>query len=172
MSLFNRVICVLFIVMIGNVYAEEWKTYTSPTCNFTIAYPVDWQIIEQANAIAIVSPQENSQDNFSENVTITVDKSDAKFYSLDKYVELGLQDLKNEPFFRLEEKGEIIISGKRAIFFISTGVGQGKGKSKQYVLSDNLTKYIITYTASKNKYDKFLKQAEQIMNSIKISGKL
>ena len=153
----------------NTIYAEEWKTYTDQTNGFAISYPSDWSVAKPAvNVIAIMSPRENPSDTFSENVNIVIDKSNARLLSLDEYVDLSLKELEKDAYFKLVQKGEAAISGEKAIFLVSTGAGEGKGKSKQYIFGNNSSKYIATYTAPKDNYNKFLKQADEIVNSIKL----
>ncbi|MFY0546227.1 PsbP-related protein [Brevibacillus sp. H7] len=137
---------------------------------FCFIYPKEWSIAtESLGAVAIfLSQKESESDGFQENVSIGLqDLENNEFKTLDQYVDSNIRGL--EKFvtnYELVETKDLVISNIPAKQIIYTG-DQGIYRIKflqTYFIKDNVA-YIISYTADQEKFDKYLKLAENVITS-------
>ena len=122
-------------------------------------------------AIVFLSPLENDNDKFSENVNVFIeDLTKYPGLTLNKYEGLNLDQLsKLITDFRIIERKDNVISGMPARIIIFSG-RQGIYHIKQmqtYIIANNRA-YVITFTAEETQYRNYEEVAKKIVNSILI----
>lgn len=169
--LFVFVLSVGLFSPVAGSNAEEQRTYMSPYFNFTINYPSSWQARELSGMVFFLSPREGNSDGFTENVGVTIEDLANNPMSLDEYETISLTNAPSIiPAFKLIEKNNAKIDGKDAYFMVYTGSAQTRSlKYKSYTFIADSKAFTLTYSAEKKNYDKYLKRAELIMKSIKIT---
>lgn len=160
------VLMTFLIFNIASSLRAETNIYTSPYFNFTISYPSDWESKEISGIIAFLSPREDA-DDFSENVNVVVEDISNYPMTLENYVNLGFKNWqKVNKNIKLLKKSKTQIDDRDAFYIICD---DGDLKYKQYIFIYNLKAYVLTYTGKRENFDKYLNQAEAIMQSIRIS---
>jgi len=149
-----------------NCYGQDMAIYKSPYFNFTVEYPADWETRELSGIVGFISPQENVNDDFSENVNIVVEGLSQNPMTLEQYMDASLVNAeKMIPNFKLLNKGNATIDNNDARYIVYTG--EGKFKIKAYTLIMNYKAYTLTYIAKESDFDTYLSKAEAIMKSFR-----
>lgn len=92
--------------------------------------------------------------------------------TLEAYRDLSYANAKSVmPGYRLVEEGDAEISGRRAYYTVWTGYPDGlslKFKSYTFLNDDASAACTLIFTSERNQYDKYLPQAEGIMESFRL----
>ncbi len=157
---------ILMLCVSSFVFAEEFKTYKSPLFNFTISYPQNWETKQISGIVAFLSPLENKEDKFRENVNVVVEDISGKQLSSEQYAKAADDAwLKYDIKLRVVDFQKTNLNGKDAFYTIAEN---DKLKYKQYKFVKNNTAYILTYTSAPDKFSKFLNTADTIIKSFEI----
>jgi len=155
------------------VFAEELGTYVNSAFNFTLRYPQNWEMrsLESMtspapsvkNVVAFLSPVENADDKFRENVNVVVETITGQQYTSEEYAKAADETwLKYDTSLKQLDLQKTSISGEPAFYTI---VANDKLKFKQYKFVKGDKAFVITYTSELGKFDAFLKTADSIMQS-------
>ena len=148
--------------------SEKYVSYENSDYKIKIERPQKWMIQEEDGppypGIIVISPQENNTDNFQEQVKFSVEQLDFP-YSLNEYTD--------ETIGEIEKSNSIIEKPKKITLANREGrkvIYQGKdGRKRLQVWAiKNQKAYIVTYTAEPDKFKKFSKQADTIIQSLEI----
>lgn len=112
----------------------------------------------------MLAPDENNQDNFRERVKVYIENL-SKPLSINEYTEQALREIKKSNTI-IEQPQDISFANREGRKIIYTG--QDGMKRMEVWTIKNQKAYIATYTAEPDKFDKFGKQAEKIIESIRI----
>lgn len=166
MKKYLSLVIILMLCVSSFVFAEEFNIYKSPFFNFVISYPQNWKIKDISGIVVFISPLENKDDKFSENVNVVVEDIGKYRLSLEQYAKAA-----DDNWLKIDSKVRVIdfqktnLNGEEAFYTIAEN---DKFKFKQYKLIKNNKAFIITYTSELNKFNKFLNIADIIIQSFKI----
>jgi hypothetical protein len=94
----NLTVLFCFLGLVSTtVIAQDTKTYTSDSLQFSIDVPQNWQLIENYNnqaALVAIAPRTDATDDFSENVNVIVDLTDLTGVTTDYYRDLSAEGIK------------------------------------------------------------------------------
>jgi len=118
--------------------------------------------------VVFLSPLENAEDKFSENVNlVTEDLTAYPGMTLEKYMEINLAQLSSfVTDYKLIARENSVVSGTPATALIYTG-RQGIFQLKflqVFIVADNRA-YVLTFTAEEAQYKKYEAAARGIINS-------
>jgi eukaryotic-like serine/threonine-protein kinase len=148
------------------VFAGEFTTYTSPTFNFDIRYPQEWEIKQISGIVVFLSPLDSQNDTFRENVNVVVEDLGSNRVTVEQYVKAADDVwMRSDSTLKFENAKKTKLNGEDAFYTIAVNE---KIKYKQYKLVKNNQAFIITYTSEPEKFNQFLNIAETIMASFKI----
>ena len=164
---FTRVAKACFCLAIISI--PGWLTYTDSANKFTVNYPKEWVHKETVNSVLFLSPKENDNDNFQENVNILLQDLSEKPMNLEQYTTLSKKMIKeNAPSSAIISSTPTTFAGQRSVETIYTMTFEGRAmKLKQTWFIKNKTAYVLTFTAEQSKYDKYEPTATAIINSFK-----
>lgn len=138
---------------------------------YYIAYGSDLRLDETGQNGAEFSlsiPTEDVTGGFAENLNLVIIDLANMDMDLNKFVEISENQIKETNGILVESK-RCEINEKEAHKLISEGHYEGfELKYMQYYLVENEKAYVLTYTAKKSHFDKYLGRMETVMNSFKI----
>lgn len=145
--------------------------YDNRTYGFSVNYPSDWVMREglMGTAVIFLSPLENKNDAFMENINIVVQDL-TQPVTLEEYVAVSVQQLRQIvvdgtilSIRRSQLDGrpcaEIIYTGRQVQFTL-------KWLCRVVLVQDRA--YSLTYTAEMNRFDAWLDTVDQIFDSFKV----
>jgi len=146
----------------------KWKTFKGE--NFTIDYPVQWELNENNRtgaSFVLLSPLESAQDLFKENVNLLIQDLSGKNINLTKYVEISEDQVKTMlPNATLIESKRMKTGSQEYHRMIYTGdQGANHLKFEQYFWVINNKAYVLTLTCEQNKFANYKETGEKILNS-------
>lgn len=156
---------------------SQLKNYSNKNEGLTLQYPGDWSIKENPAAGVIVafgSPKENSSDTFVDNVNLSVsDLSSKPDMTLDQVADLWQKQTEEDlatSTFKLSEIKPDTLAGQDAKRLVFTYSLQEKDiKGLVVIALKDKKAYIVTYTAEKASYDKFVNAANTIVSSLQVN---
>lgn len=155
-----------------SVWAGEMKTYTDKEHLYSVDCPADWRIKKISKVCTFFSPLESKEDKFAENVNIVVeDLEDVPGVTLIDYHRKGMASARNLlQNFEVLEEAQTQFMGHEAIAVIYTMKDRGVTfKIKAYTFFVSKKIYVLNYNATLLDHDRYLKTAETIMRSIRVS---
>jgi len=145
------------------------ESYQDPANTLRIKHPTSWTTQENVmgSTAVFLSPKENAQDFFQENINIisfdlsmTLDQSSA-------YAESQIKQAITDA--NILESSQTTLAGNPAHKLVFTGrQGQNNLKWMQVWTMKNDKVYLLTYTAEEGSYDAYLPTAQEIMASFTI----
>lgn len=160
-------VLVLLISACTQLIKKEMPLYTNKEYSFTMNYPQDWvkeEIAGEAPVIVFVSPKENEQDKFIENMNIGVGELD-KEISIEQFKKESLIGLKTMfPDIQLASETPTKLGGS-AGYFIEYKVEDGKYTFVQAFTIKEKTAYMLSSATETSKYPQFKPVIESIFNS-------
>ena len=167
----------LWIGINKNMY-RKFSVYTNEDYNFVIKYPQDWSAREledpiTGEVVVFSSPLESNSDLFRERVYISIEYLSSELTTLDEYTQLIIGKIAQEKGEEIEiyEDKKIKLDrypARRVIYSRKQG-GVLLRQMEAFTIRDNRV-YVITYTAERAKFSKFLATAEKMLKSWKIDG--
>lgn len=159
-------------ICIGQVSLEiknfEWTEHS--TENFSIPYPNKWELsIEKTmgTSFIILTPQEDKNDNFRENVNLIIQDISRYNLNLDSYTALSIEQIKNlipnsklEISKRYENFHEVVYTGQQGKFNL-------KFKQRYWIIEGRA--YVLTFTTEQKTWDTYLNIGNKILEGFKIN---
>ena len=151
------------------IFTEKYVSYENSNYGIKLERPKSWSIQQEDDflktGIILFSSEENNADNFREKVKVSVENL-ATPLSLKEYTEQAVKEIERSNLI-IEPPKDITLAnrkGRKVIY-------QGKDGIKRLEVwtIKNQKAYILTYTAEAAKFDKFLKQADRIIQSLTIN---
>lgn len=150
---------------------ESWKTKEGE--DYQLNYPPDWEVnddIGMGLSFAILSPLDDENDQFRENVGLVIQDLSGYGITLDQFAELSEGQIKTmitdskilfneKKTMNDTEYQKVIYTGKQGIYEL---------KYEQYYWVINEKAYILTLTGSLNGFDQYQEVGEKIMNSFSV----
>lgn len=161
--------CFIIVKTIVNILnTKSYKTYENFTYGITVERPKNWSIQEEDDfvnpGIIFISPEENSTDNFREQVKLSIKQLSIPL-SLNEYTEQAIQEIASSNSI-IEPPKNISIAnreGRRVIYQNANEI-----KRLEAWTVKNQKAYIVTYTSEADKFQKFAEHAETIISSLEI----
>ncbi|MEO0896844.1 MAG: PsbP-related protein [Bacteroidota bacterium] len=171
----NNIFLVLFLsitlVACGQTQPKEtteWKTLSEE--KFTLSYPPSWELDQSGqmgSSFILFSPVSDEQDKFRENVNLLIQDLKGYELTLDQYVAISLEQIKN-----LATDGNILLNerknkdGKEYQKLVYTATqGIFKLKFEQYCWLIDNQPFILTFTTEEKEFDKYQQLGEKILDS-------
>lgn len=161
----------------GAAKGIDGSVFEHATADFKLAYPVDWASqadITPEIVAFFLSPQENENDAFGENVIVRY-VSATSTMELQQFTDVMLeQERARFPTgsFTLLSREPASLSGlpaERLIYKVAKAVNdETDGKAISLITVKGNRGYAVTYGAAENAYDKFIDGANIIFNSLEI----
>ena len=162
-----------FFSMVLPASLASGQTYTSARYLYAVDYPDNWHVKEAGKATSFLSPFESPEDVFAENVTVVVeDLSDVPLSMslLDYHRRAASEAPKRLRDFKLLEEAKTEFIGREAIAILYTATVKGQSfKFKDYKFMLGKEVYVVTYTALREDFEKYLPMAEKIMGALRVS---
>lgn len=152
-----------------------FSIYENSTYGIKMKYPKTWMIqyigdIFTGELVKILAPQTSGATTYQAGVTVEIVNLKQPM-SLDEYTNLSVNEITQFlPQARIEESDATTLAEIPAQKVVYSGKEEQHNVKRMAVWTlKNNKAYIITYTAEISKYDEFLKTAQEIINSLKIS---
>jgi hypothetical protein len=155
-------------------FAQDWKTFDQADILFTAKYPASWvNKIKEGKRVFFTSPAENKDDDFFQNINISVTSNPQYGNTLKvKDVVQDIVDKVQGSFDEFNEESRTSFKWNGIDAFEITYTGNTKSgevtsvRITQRICFYKTRLYLVTYTALKNG-DTYAVIAKQIINSIK-----
>jgi eukaryotic-like serine/threonine-protein kinase len=167
-----------FWVFIKNKNTEpepiKLSLYENPSNGFKVSYPELWSTENRddffATGVIFLSPLENDEDTFQEQVSILVEVLPQDM-SIGTYTKESIAEIKKLSDPNVSPAQTINLGRQEAKQVVYSGEENGTPvRRMQTWLIKNNQAYVITYTAQPNSYESYLPTAEQMIESFEIVG--
>jgi len=142
-----------------------------PELGFGITFPEDWQEKRGAmgTAILALSPKEDANDNFQENVNVVTEDVPAGMTTGD-YVKTSLGSMGDIlTDFKVVSNVPTTVGGKNAVALTyNHRMGNYKLKVLAYMIISSGKGYVITCTAMEGSFEKYKAQFEEVCRSFRV----
>lgn len=156
----------------GTNTSSELKKYSDPQGRFSIGYPGNWQLNDNTEdaVIQIMSPLENDNDKFKQNVSLRIEEMKSGT-TIEDYVKLNMDEVKGM-IKNYREVSSMFFNrnGSRAYQIVYKGTFGEMAydvQIKQLFTIANGKGYILTYANKEDERDAFETTANKIFNSFK-----
>lgn len=140
---------------------------------FIVRYPQNWKYAFLKNILIFISPKENHEDDFSENINLQVQKLTGEEPTLDTFTGTT-QKVMAEKMHKARDVTYTDISiGKRKAVCLDFKVAAPKRnlQIRQYWFVENKRAFLFTYTAEESQFGKYADQADALVQSFQF-GKM
>jgi eukaryotic-like serine/threonine-protein kinase len=148
---------------------QQYVAYENSRYGVKLERPENWSLQEEDDflkpGVILLAPQENNQDKFRETVKISVENLSTPL-SLNEYTKQSIREIKKSNTI-IEQPQDITFANREGIKVIYQG--QDGMKKMEVWMIKNKKAYIATYTAEANKFNKYAKSAETIIQSLVIN---
>lgn len=170
----------LLIVVIGihkNRY-QGFLPYSNNNYHIEIKYPENWTVQEledpiTGEVVVFSSPKESESDIFQEKVFITIEKLPDEIANLDEYADKivsGAIANKDTTISVYEQKETRLARQPARTIVYSRSSGNLNLRQKEIFTFHKDQAYIITYSAERAKYSKFLNEVNKMIESFRITS--
>ena len=146
---------------------EEYVVYENAEYGIELERPKTWSIKEEwmtlQPGVTFLSPLENNTDNFQENITVSLENL-VRPLSLNEYTEQAAVQIEGSNTI-VEQPTETTFANREARKIVYQEKDGNKKRMEVWMIKKQKA-YIATYTAESEKFDKFAKQAERIIESL------
>ena len=161
-------LAVLGGLFIGN--KESYTAYANDEYGISLERPESWSVRENWNSypdpgVTFLSPLANQKDSFQEQIKVSVEEL-IQPLSLNEYTEQATTQIEGSNII-LEPATTTTFANKEARKIVYQ-TQDGSKKLMEVWTIKNQKVYIAIYTAETDKFDKYSKQAEKIIQSIAI----
>jgi serine/threonine-protein kinase len=152
----------------------NWLNYKDDNNKFSISYPETWDKNINNGMVVFFTKKENQEDLFRDNINIIVQNLSNQPLTLEEYTNLTKQQVINEVgASAIQSTNDVILAGQKAkemIYIIPKNPlrNQLDLKIRQVWFIQNNKAYLLTYTAEKDKYEKYLQEVLKIDASFKL----
>ncbi|MGL5831742.1 MAG: PsbP-related protein, partial [Waterburya sp.] len=148
--------------------------YQDPSQGFEVGYPELWSKENRddffATGVIFLSPLENAQDTFKEQVSILVEVLPQDM-SLAKYTEESIAEIKRLSDPNVSTAQTINLGKQEARQVIYSGEENGTPVRRMQTWSiKNNQAYVITYTAQPDSYESYLPTVEKMIESFAMTS--
>ena len=161
----KKILCIWMMFISFTGLAQEWKVFSDSS--FEILYPDTWELSETRGvAFLALSQQINEQDLFRENVNLLIQDLKGTGLDLKKYTEISHAQIDE-----MIPNSKLISSQFYDDYHEVVYQGDQNGQQLQflqhyYVINEKA--FVLTYTAQKTDFDRYLEVSRKIMDSFKL----
>lgn len=157
------------LMMFGNCTQQGWNKYAEN--GYEISYPESWSKQQKGKAVFFLSPKENNNDQFQENVNLILQDLSQQPMNLEQYTELTKkQVIDNFGASAIVSLKNTIIAGLQGKEIVYNMNYQGRIlKLKQYWFIKGNIAYLFSYTAEPSKYEKYESTVTEMIKSFSIN---
>ncbi len=153
---------VVLLPVLGISAEEAQRKYETPY--FVLEYPSDWNMLFTGGVVAIAAPKETEEDDFQENVSVSIEPLGSLPTSLEEHMTFSLMDWQaGAKDFKVLDTSSAEIYNQDAIYVVYE---KGEFKYKKYILFYKDRVYIVSYNGKTPGYKKYLNKAESIIHAI------
>jgi len=163
----------LILLVMSLIKVTPFTWYKNPDFGLQIKYPEYWKIREYpqgVEAVIFISPAENEDDQFFENVNITKKPVPANKRRIKDFSEDAIQQLRGvfeDNIVILQSRG-MNIAGRPGHILLFKGSGPDPVKYMHAWFISGRTAFIITYTAMERDFDNYYQDALEMVKSIRL----
>jgi hypothetical protein len=150
---------------------SDWKTLDEK--EYSISYPADWSLDQSGTmgmSFALLSPLEDNEDTFRENVNLMMQDISHHKLDLNTYTNLSIEqigtyitDSKILSSERMKKDGleyqQIIYTGKQGLFYLTF-------EQRYWVVNGKA--YVLTLTTEEDKFEAFKATGSKVLDSFQI----
>jgi serine/threonine-protein kinase len=170
----KRLIIVVITLLLTFSIKSQVKKETFKKGNFSIEYSSNWELntTETNGAEVVLFTELEKNDTFRENVNVFVQDLKGMNMTMEKYAALSEEQIKTMiPDSKIMLSKSVDDHGKKYYLIVWRGfLANNNLKLKQFFFLKDEKAYIITYTALPETFNKFLKEANVILNSFKLNN--
>jgi hypothetical protein len=167
---------------LANVQNTTIRNYTNPLFGISVEYPSDWSAFEMNSlfpsnnsyaAALLRAPLENSSDKFAEQILFGVQYANKDNMTLDRYTSDSLAAYQNTSGIEILESTPTNLSNNpahRIVYTDDSIEGIKLKKVQAWTVVNNSTVYVITFGGEESKYNDYLPEVQNIINSLSIVG--
>jgi hypothetical protein len=167
-----KTVTLLFVFWSSIFFLNAQEMRTLEKENYKISYPANWQL-DQSDPVTefyLFSRLTNSNDKFSENISLISQSLAGMNINLDQYTEISVNQIKkffNDKILKVEKHTSK--DGTAYYEVIYTGTQEGSVlKFLQYNFLKNGIAYALTFTAEAAQFDAYKDVVYQIFNSFSL----
>jgi serine/threonine-protein kinase len=173
---FIGALLLLFAGLEKNLY-RNFALYINNQYNLEIRYPENWSFEEledpiTGEVVVFYSPLESEADLFQEKVSVTVEELTEDLSTLDEYSERITDSLASNKDATLsiysQQKTKLAQLPARSLLYSRIENGINLRQMETFTIKNDKI-YIVTYTAERAKYSKFLDTAKKMINSFSLT---
>ena len=169
LSVFSAIALASWLYFI-NSRKQNLITYENK--DIRVEYPASWSREARSNflntSVVFVSPKENESDLFQERVAIIVEES-SRPLSLKQYSSYAVEQIEQLTNFILSPPRPTALGHSDGKYVIYQGMDRKRKVKRKEVWTVNYKQiYTVIYTAEPDKFDRFLPQANKIIDSLEI----
>ncbi len=153
---------------------EEFVSYEDAKSGIKISYSKRWSIQDTPDGVTgdvarFLSPKEGKADEFQENLSISVENLSSRPMSLNEYTEESVRIIRTHSDASAPPASAATLGHRQAMEVVFVGKeGNIEVQRLQIWTVKNNKAYVITYTAEKGKYSKFLQTSREMIDSFEI----
>jgi len=153
---------------------EEFVSYQDANYGRKISYPKSWSRqdnidVVTGDVVMLLSPKEGEGDGFRENLSIAIENLSSRPRSLNEYTEESVRIIRKHSDASVPVASQATLGHRRASEVVFAGKEEGREVQRLQVWTVKENKaYVITYTAERGKYSKFLQTAREMIESFEI----
>jgi len=158
------------------------RNYVNPVFGISVEYPSTWSAFDLNSkfrdnatyAVALLrAPLENASDKYAEGVRFGMQKFKVNNVTLNDYTSAILNSYRNATGVKILDSSPTTLAGQpahRVVYTDDRVEGIKLKKMQVWSVLNNSKAYVITFGSEESKYNDYLPQAQNIMNSLKITG--
>lgn len=171
-----------FIILLMNIVllngcSQDVKEYKNLENGYSFSYSTEWeQQSVNGQIVFFLKQKKNAKSSFKNNINILIQDLSKNPMNLESYHRLTKDQIKQALSLNtVESESSISVSGflaKEIIYSIPQDLAKGRYvdlKLKQVYFIKNNTAYLITYTALKGEFEEYLRSANMVFNTYKVS---
>jgi hypothetical protein len=166
------IICILLVNSCSSQDTYQVYNFT----DYSIEYESNWTPkIAKNNSVQFFTKKENEKDFFQENFNIIIEDLSGQNITLDSYSDLTIKQMSDvlgrDVVLKLKDVKIKKLKGKEIVYTMPLKTPNGKQEmlkfKQQWYIKDEKA-YLLTYTAHKNSYTKYLRIVDNMFNSFKL----
>jgi hypothetical protein len=159
------------ILLSGQVFAQQTKTFEHKQLKYSVKYPADYQLKPLGRVMVFVSPDADKKNAFAASVNVAVQSLSAPVMKLDDFFAGAKRNLTlgGSGVKILDEKKEKL-AGADAYKIIYTSKQKKTNFKLMQVIAIHKDKaFVVSYTALAEQFDRGLSQANAMIKSLKFT---
>lgn len=144
-----------------------WVEYVDKEHHFKVSYPEDWYVAKEQGVSIFFMVKEKEEGEFSEHLTIMAQDLSQQPMTLEEFTQLSLDQYNQEPKpDKMWPIKDTELGGVKAKSVVLTIKHMGLDlKAMQYWFVKDSSAYLFTYTAYRDNYDRYEKDAQKLIES-------